>query len=198
MPIACATALALASCGGDRQDKGEPKGNYKVEVVSASFPEKQKLAKTSSLRIVVRNADDKTIPNIAVTVSGFDVRRDDPDLADPDRPIFVINGRPKNIGGFPESKEAAPPGCETTYVNTWACGPLKPGRQKEFKWTVTAVRAGDFTLRYVVAAGLNGKAKAIDDQGGGRPLGVFHGTVDDKPPQTRVADDGHTVVNGTR
>jgi hypothetical protein len=190
--------LTLSACGGDRQDKNEPKGNYKVEVVSAAFPAKQKLAKTSNLQIVVRNADSKTIPNIAVTVNGFDERRQDPDLADPERPVFVINGRPKNLGGFPESKEAAPPGCETAYVNTWACGELKPGARKVFRWSVTAVRAGSFKLTYTVAAGLNGKAKAIAESGGGRPTGIFAGTIDDTPPDTRVADDGKTVVSGTR
>ena len=40
------------------------------------------------------------------------------------------------------TKEQAPVGCETVYVNTWACGRLKPGAQKTFVWNVTAVDAG--------------------------------------------------------
>ena len=196
--VACAVTLVLGACGGTRQDENEPKGDYKVEVVSADFPADQRLAGSAELRIVVRNADTKEIPNIAVTVNGFDERRQDPDLADPERPIFIINGRPKDIGGFPEAKEAAPPGCETAYVNTWACGKLAPGRSKEFKWRVTAVRAGDFKLKYTVAAGLDGNARAIAEEGGGRVTGVFNGRIDDTPPETRVADDGETVVRGTR
>lgn len=192
------SAVALAACGSQpRQDENEPKGNYRVDVTRASFPAQQKLAKRSNLEITVRNAGNKAIPNLAITVTGFDYRATNPQLADPTRPQFVVNGRPQSIGGFPEAKEAAPRGGETAYANTWALGTVRPGIEKTFKWTVTAVKAGPFRIRYVVAAGLDGKAKAIV-QGGGRPVGSFSGTVSDTPPQSRVADDGKTVVNGTR
>jgi hypothetical protein len=191
-------AATLAACGSQpRQDENEPKGDFKVEVTRASFPEQQKLAKRSNLEIRIRNAGNKTIPDLAVTLTGFDRRVNDPDLADPSRPIFVINGRPHSIGGFPEAKEAAPKGGETAYVGTWALGKVKAGDEKTFKWTVTAVKAGPFRIKYVVAAGLDGRARAIAP-GGGRPVGSFSGTVSDKPPQSRVADDGKTVINGTR
>ena len=75
--------------------------------------------------------------------------------------MFVINGQPKDIGGFPESKDAAPEGGETAYVDTWALGKLRAGEERTFKWSVTAVRAGDYKLEYEVAAGLDGKAKAV-------------------------------------
>jgi len=190
--------MGVAACGGgERQDKNEPNGKFEVDVLNATFPGKQKLAKRSTLVIKLRNAGDKTIPNIAVTVHGFDERKNDPDLADPERPVFVVNGVPKQIGGFPESKDASPPGCDTAYVDTWACGPLKAGDRKTFKWSVTAVRAGNYRIRYIVAAGLNGKARAVDT-GGASPTGVFTGTISNTPPQTRVADDGKTIVSGTR
>ena len=165
--------------------------------MDASFPTKQKLAKSSDLAITVRNAGDETIPNVAVTVDGFDRRLDDPDLADPTRPTFVINGQPKDIGGFPEAKDASPQGGETAFVNTWALGRLKPGAERTFRWGVTAVQAGPFRIKYTVAAGLHGKAKAIDESGG-RPVGEFRGTISDEAPDARVADDGKTVVRGTR
>jgi len=41
-------------------------------------------------------------------------------------------------------------------VNTWACGHLKPGAIRTFKWGVTAVQAGPYKLSYRVAAGLDG------------------------------------------
>ena len=186
----------LAACGSEpRQDESEPKGNFKVEVTRASFPEQQKLAKRSDLVITVRNAGNKTIPNMAVTLDGFDKRVDNPELADPSRPIFVVNGRPQSIGGFPEAKEAAPSGGETALVNTWALGRVKAGHEKTFKWTVTAVKAGSFHIKYKVAAGLQGKAKAVGPDGA-EPRGSFNGTVSDTAPQSRVADDGHTVING--
>ncbi len=110
----------------------------------------------------------------------------------------MINGVERDIGGFPEAKEAAPLGCDTAYVNTWACGPLRPGRTRTFRWSVTAVKAGDFEVSYTVAAGLDGNAKAVNSEGGGTPKGSFSGTVSDAAPDVRVADDGRTVVEGTR
>jgi hypothetical protein len=198
--LTLAGALAVAGCGGaERQDEDEPEGDFAVEVVRASFPEDQKLAKSSDLVITVRNAGRETIPNIAVTVDGFNFRKPDPELADPERPQFVINGVPRDIGGFPEAKDAAPLGCDTAYVNTWACGPLRAGREKTFRWSVTAVKAGEFNIRWRVAAGLDGKARAVSAGGGdGAPRGSFAGTVSDEAPQVRVADDGETVVEGTR
>ena len=199
MVAACASlALGLGACGGEkRQDENEPEGRFRVDVVDASFPIKQKLAKRSELSITVRNAGKKTVPNIAVSVNGFDTKLQNPDLADPSRPIFVINGKPEEIGDFAESKDLAPEGGETSYVNTWALGPLKAGAEKTFKWSVTAVRAGHYEIRYKVAAGLDGKAKAVDAEGVA-PVGTFIGTVDDTPPDTRVAEDGVTVIRGTR
>jgi len=191
--------LALVGCGGgERQDENEPEGNFPVEVVRASFPDQQKLAKSSEMIVTVRNAGDKTIPDIAVTVNGFDKRKRDPDLADPTRPVFAVNGVQVKIAGFPEAKDASPRGCDTAYVNTWACGPLRPNEQKTFRWTVTAVQAGDYRIAWRVAAGLDGKAKAVAAGGGPAPRGQFAGTISDAAPDVRVADDGHTIVSGTR
>jgi hypothetical protein len=179
--VSCALAAAVAGCGGGgkRQDAGEPSGQFSVAVVQAKFPAKQTLAKRSQMVIAVKNVDTKTIPNVAVTVKSFDQRRDDPNLADPSRPIFVVN--------------RGPSGGDTAYVGTSALGPLKPGETKVFRWDVTAVRAGKYNLTYSVAAGLNGKAKAVLS-GGGRPSGAFAGEISDKAPSAHVADDGKTIV----
>jgi hypothetical protein len=191
--------LAFAGCGGgERQDENEAKGNFPVEVVKASFPAKQKLAKSSDLVVTVRNAGRETIPNIGVTVNGFDERKNNPDLADPNRPVFALNGVQVRIAGFPEAKDAAPRGCDTAYVDTWACGPLKPNQMRTFRWSVTAVRAGDYRIAWRVNAGLDGKAKAVAQGGGPAPRGTFVGSISNKAPTVRVADDGHTIVNGTR
>jgi hypothetical protein len=199
MHVAAVCLLAFAGCGGgERQDENEPSGNFPVEVVKASFPEKQKLAKSSELVVTVRNAGRETIPNIGVTVNGLDERKTDPDLADPTRPVFAINGMHVRIAGFPEAKDAAPRGCDTAYVDTWACGPLRPNQMKTFRWSVTAVRAGDYRIRWRVNAGLDGKAKAVATCGGPAPRGQFAGTISNAAPTVRVADDGHTIVNGTR
>ncbi len=190
--------LAVAGCGGERQDENERAGDFPVEVVEAKFPEKQKLAKSSDLIVTVRNAGNETIPNIALTVNGLDERRTDPDLADASRPVFALNGVQVEIAGLPEAKDASPLGCDTAFVNTWACGPLRPNQEKTFRWSVTAVRAGDFKIDWRVAAGLDGKAKAVTMGGGPAPRGQFSGSISDAAPDVRVADDGKTIVSGTR
>src|SRR3954469_10074184 len=177
--IAGAGLIAGCGGGGPRQDANEPSGNYKVQVVEAKFPDHQALAKRSRMVITVKNVDTKTIPNVAVTVKSFDQTKNDPSLADPRRPQFIVN--------------TGPGGGDTAYVGTSALGPLKPGQTKTFKWDVTAVVAGKYELKYAVAAGLNGKAKAVLASGGA-PTGVFTGHISNKAPDTKVADDGKTVV----
>ena len=196
--IALVSLIAIGGCGGGaRQDENEPSGNFAVEVVNATFPEKQKLAQTSELVITVRNAGKQVVPNIAVTVEGLNYRATQPGLSDPERPRFALNGIPRQIGGFPEAKDTSPAGCDTAYVNTWACGPLKPGREATFVWQVTPVKAGPFEVSWRVAAGLNGKAKAVAT-GGGVPTGSFSGSVSRAAPKVRIANDGKTVVTETR
>src|SRR6185436_2335552 len=125
-PCTLACLIAVTGCGGaERQDENEPEGNFAVEGMDASFPDQQQLAQSTTLSIMVRNAGDETVPNIAVTVAGLDYRATQPAVANPERPQFAINALPREIGGFPEAKDAAPDGCDTAYVNTWACGPLK-------------------------------------------------------------------------
>lgn len=191
--------VGLAACGGgERQDANEPSGKFKVDVIRSTFPPKQGLAKQSRLILTIKNADTKVIPNVAVTLNGLNYRTTQAGVADPERPRFVINGKPRKIGGFAESQDDSPGGGKTAYVDTWALGKLRPGEQRTFEWGVTAVKAGPYRLRYVVAAGLAGKAKAVDADTGRAPTGVFAGTVSQKAPQTRVADDGHTIIDGTR
>ncbi len=187
--------IAVAGCGGGgRQDENEPDGNFAVEVMDASFPDQQRLAQSSNLSIMVRNAGDETVPNIAVTIAGLDYRATQPGLANPERPQFAVNAVPREIGGFPEAKDATPDGCDTAYVNTWACGPLKPGAQRTFEWKLTPVKAGPYKISWRVVAGLNGKAKAVASTGGGAPAGTFSGSVSNAAPDVRIAADGKTVV----
>jgi hypothetical protein len=189
----------MAGCGaGERQDENEPEGSFAVQILDASFPKQQRLAERSDLVITVRNAGRKTIPNIAVTVYGLDTKRRNPELADPDRPRFAVNGVPVSIGGFPDAREDTPLGCDTAYVDTWACGPLRPDAEKEFRWSVTPVVAGPFMIDYRVSAGLDGKARAVTAARGESAGGSISGIVSAAPPQTRVGDDGRSIVTEER
>lgn len=177
-----ATALlALAGCGGgERQDEDEPSGTYQVDV-DARFPEAQSLAKREELEIAVRNTGRSAVPNLAVTVNGFESRSDQRGLADPNQPVWIV--------------DEGPEGGTTAYTDTWALGRVEAGQTKRFRWRVTPVTAGTHEIRWKVAAGLDGKARAAA-AGGGEPRGTFTVRVKDEPPQSRIDPETGKVVRG--
>jgi hypothetical protein len=184
--------LVVTGCGGgERQDSDEPAGTFPVDVVKATFPTQQRLAEKSELRIAVRNAGQKAVPNVAVTVesdeadqtaeaAAFAEASEQPGLADPSRPVWVLDSGPH--GGI------------TAYTNTWALGPLKPNQTKTFVWHVTAVKSGVHAIKYKVAAGLDGKAKAVLPGGNEEPTGTFTINVSNKPADARVGDGGQVIT----
>jgi hypothetical protein len=175
-----AAALVVAGCGGaTRQDAAEPSGTFRVDVVNASFPTKQHLSKSERFVISVRNTGHEAVPNVAVTVNSFATRSQQAGLADPSRAVWIV--------------DASPRGGDTAYTNTWALGRLAPGQTRRFVWRVTAVQAGTHTVKWAVAAGLNGKAKATLS-GNRAPAGSVTVDVSDKPAQARVDPDTGKVV----
>jgi hypothetical protein len=173
-------ALALTGCGGgERQDADEPSGTFQVAVVRASFPTKQHLAQPERFVIAVRNTGHETVPNVAVTVSSFAERSEQAGLADPERAVWIIDDGPQ--------------GGQTAYTNTWALGRLAPGQTRRFVWRVTAVQAGTHTVKWQVAAGLNGKAKATL-AGNRAPAGSVTVDVSSKPAQAHVDPKTGRVV----
>jgi hypothetical protein len=177
-------AVLAAGCGGGaRQDADEPSGTFRVEVVDASFPERQQIAEPVELKLSVRNADDETLRNVAVTVQtepegdnaaiSFGQRADDPALADPGRPIWVLDEGP--LGG------------DVATVTTWSAGTLRAGETRELTWKLVAARAGTYTLGYRVSPGLTGRAQA---EQGANTSGSFEVTIDDEPVPARVGSDG--------
>jgi hypothetical protein len=213
-------AALLTACGGSsnkRQDEDEPSGEYQVEVVSATFPTDQKLAKRSVMEIKVANVGDEDIPNINVSVDDFYYREDlrpgeeETGLADPERPMFVVDTIPTRPGGPRRDTERLDPlERSSAYVDTYPIGKLEEGETATFRWEVTAVKAGRFCIAWKVAAGLDGKAEAIvqpeqpekrcrnnqiiDGERTEEPTGAFAGVISDEAPEARIAEDGETVV----
>ena len=194
--LALALAAALGGCGGGgtRQDASELSGKFPVKIVTSSFPTRQRLAQTSLLRIGVQNSGQKPVPALAITISldrnaihPFSTFDKQPGLADPDRPVWVLeNDYPKLAG------ETNPAGAQTANDKTFDFGPLKPGATVNAVWKVTPVQGGIYTLDYQVDAGLTGKAKAVTSDGG-PPTGSFVVKISTEPPQTIVNDKGEVV-----
>jgi hypothetical protein len=196
-----AATLALAACGGGtRQDVSEPSGTFPVQVTTASFPGSQRLAEHTQLVISVRNASSKrTIPDIAVTITNprygtsvqaFATSLEMPGLASHSRPVWIVDRPP---GPCTYSCQAGGPGgAVTAYSNTWALGALAPGASAKFVWGVTAVQPGTYRVRYQVAAGLNGKARAVLS-GGAKPVGTFVVTIHSAPQQSYVDNSGQVI-----
>jgi hypothetical protein len=185
--LVLATVLVGGCGGGPRQDAAEPSGSYKLEVSGAQFPASQAIAQKARMIVRVHNADSKAVPNVAVTVEtdpqksgggtvAFGQRVSDDRLSDPERPVWVV--------------DQAPTGGDSAATNTWTLGRLGAGETKTFVWRVTAVQAGDYTIRYRIAPGITGKARLA---AGGRTDGLFRVRIDDKPVPARVDDNGNIV-----
>jgi hypothetical protein len=186
-----AVLLGAAGCGGTRQDADEPSGEFRVDVTRASFPPQQSISQSAQLRIAVRNADRRALPDVAVTVEtrparagaaplAFGQADSDTRLADTGKPIWIVDSGPK--------------GGDTAYTNTWTLGQLSPGETKTFTWKLTAVKAGTYTVSYRVAPGLDGKARAARRT---RTRGTFRVTISDQPVPARVDGNGD-VVRGSK
>lgn len=184
-----AALVAVSGCGGESQDANEREGTYELEVADASFPAKQGIAEQTTMRIRVRNPEQETVPNVAVTVetkgsgtssgdgqTAFGQKASDSRLADPNRPIWILDEEP--VGGT------------SAYANTWTLGPLKGGETKTFEWKLTAVEPGQYSLAYRVAPGLDGKAELAK---GSKATGTFDVRVVDEPVPARVNSKGEVV-----
>jgi hypothetical protein len=204
-----ALSIAVSACGNDkpRQDADEPEGNFPVVVNAAKFPTDQRLAQTSDLRLEIENTGNDEVPNLAVTIwtgdekagGSFQVRSDQPGLADPNRPVWVLeNGYPKLLtpGVDQRNLDQAPTaGADVAQTDTFAFGPVAPGDNKDVVWRLTPVVAGTYTIHYELAAGLTGKAKAVTADGS-RVEGEFVVTISSKPPRASVDANGKVVLQG--
>ncbi len=210
--------LFLAGCGGgQRQDATEPSGNFTVQITTASFPTSQRLSEHTHFVLAVHNVSGKTLPDVAVTIcnvtcaypapagegtsaAAFSQNLQMVGLAHPSRPVWVVDRPPGacNYGCSASSAggEGGGGGAVTAYSNTWALGPLGPGQTAKFDWAVTAVAPGRHVVAWEVAAGLNGKAKAVLSDGS-LPHGKFTVLIHTAPAQTYVNNNGQIVTTSS-
>lgn len=199
---ALALAASLAACGGSSSGSDEAEGRYEMKVVKATFPTEQDLGQTTLMRIAVRNTGDKTVQTTGITISiageegqtsslPFGIHDPQPNLAQPDRPVWVVaEGYPKPSGATTKRG-----GATSSSRKTYDFGALKPGKTVEGIWKLSAVKAGRFTVLYQVDAGLGGKAKAETDTGVA-PGGTFKVKITAVTPNVEVTDSGEVVEIG--
>jgi hypothetical protein len=198
-------SLALAACGsGARQDAHEPKGNFAVQA-SATWETSQTLSQHTQLVITARNTGPKTVPNLAVTITdgnptdphlgtraqAFQELLNMPGLASQSRPVWIVDQAPGPCGY--SCQTGGPGSAVTAYSNTWALGSLAPGKSVTFDWHLTAVEPGTHYVYWQIAAGLNGKAKAVSPAGG-PPAGSFTVNISRAPAQAYVDNNGNVVT----
>jgi hypothetical protein len=138
-----------------------------------------------------------TDDDLPVAQGAFSVLSQQAGLAIPSRPVWILEqGYPRAAGteaGRPPPGElSGAGGAEAAQTNTFSFGPVEAGDSRDLVWLVTAVQPGTFTVHYRVAAGLQGKAVAVNADGG-VPEGEFVVVISDVPPQTRVDENGNVV-----
>jgi ABC-type glycerol-3-phosphate transport system substrate-binding protein len=185
LAVAVAAVLALAGCGGERQDANAPSGEFGLEVTDASFPAEQRIAEPSTLKLEVENTGDRSVPNVAVVVeteaekgkapAAFAQDVGNATLADSGRPVWIL--------------DEGPAGGESAYTNTWAVGPLGEGQSRTVEWKLTAIKPGRYTVAWRLAPSLEGDVELAE----GRTEGEFAVTISDRPVPARVNDDGEVV-----
>ncbi|MGN6587960.1 MAG: hypothetical protein ACTHKT_10910 [Solirubrobacterales bacterium] len=193
---ALAAAALLGACGGSSSSSdSEAGGTFHLKVTEASFPTQQKLGQTALLQLGIRNTGKRTVPALAVTftIAGkegvdsslpFAVRDPQPELAQPERPVWVLAATYPRLHG-----SSSPGGTSTSNHRTFNFGPLKPGATTKAVWKLSAVRPGKYTVLYRIDAGLGGKAKA-KTTGGVAPGGSFTAQISEALPETEVTDSG--------
>jgi hypothetical protein len=136
-------------------------------------------ALTVNVSIAGEEGEGSTLP--------FAIRDPQPELAQPDRPVWVLAAHYPKFAG-----SSAPGGAETSNQKTYDFGPLKPGKTAELVWKLSAVRAGHYNLLYAIDAGLGNQAKAKTGNGV-KPGGSFSVRISSARVDKEVAGNGEVV-----
>ena len=123
---------------------------------------------------------------MAVAIRSFYYRSSYPHLADPNRPLWIVDEGPgpKPTQPIETVPFDAPGGAVTDYSSEWALGPLAPGAEQTFRFALTPVKAGSQKVGYAVVP-------ARPDPVGPQPVGPavegsFAVTVAPAPPHRYV------------
>ncbi len=175
---ALAAALAILGGCGDDERRDEARGSYDVDVEQARFPARQQLAQRSSFVLRVRNAGDRAIPNLVVTLRGFS-DGSGADRSARQRDLWIVDEPPRDT--------------TTSIDDTWTAGELAAGATRTLRWVVTPVVAGTHRLSYAIAPGLAGSAR-VRSPGADQTRRTLTVRVADRPANARVDPRSGQVV----
>ena len=179
----------MAGCGGgsttttSSDNGGQGSGVYRVEVPVATFPAVQHIDSGAVMRIDVRNIGDRPLPNLTATITtdnantsapAFATRDDQPGLAEPSRPFWIIDLPP--VDGA------------SALANSWTLGSVAPGETKSFIWQVHPIRSGARAVRWRIAPAFNGGSAQLAD--GSAPTGRFPVVVRGIAPSATIEPNG--------
>lgn len=169
--------------------------------MKSEFPPEQHLGQTSLMKIAVRNTGDKAAPAVTITVGvggeqgetsslPFGIHDAQPELAQPDRPVWVLEEGYPHVGSSDERG-----GAKTSSPKTFDFGELEPGQTVEGVWKLSAVKKGHFELGWRVDGGIGGKSK-VETAAGEVPRGTFPVEISDAAVDVEVTDSGEIVEIG--
>lgn len=138
------------------------------------------------LEVKVRNAGDRPVPDVAVSVTSakggtsapaFAMPSNQQGLAERFKPVWILDEQP--TGG------------QTAMANTWTLGELQAGAEKTFTWRVHPVKRGSYTIRWKVAPAMEGGKAELT--AGGPAEGDLPVTISDQAPAATVSESGRVV-----
>ena len=199
-------ASGASACGDDaeRQDADEPAGDFPVEVTSAKFPTDQRLAQTSDLELEIENAGDEDVPDLAVTIftgdqpssGSFSVRSDQPGLADPNRPVWILeNGFPKLVTPQVKDLDDGSAGGRRGGADEHLLLRRGAAGREQGHRLARDAGPGRHLHRPLRARGRAERQGQGGHQDGGPVEGEFVVTITDKPPQARVNSAGEVEIS---
>lgn len=154
--FAVLAALALSGCRQEAQNADAPTGTWRASVLEWKFPKEQPLGTPVDFELKIRNDDERTIPEVVLTISGLKTAVEQPGAASKFRPIWLPN----------DVNYADVTPYNSTLASTYNLGSLASGDTKTYKLGLTPLRRGEHQVGYSLAASLYGGARIVgeDDQ----------------------------------
>jgi hypothetical protein len=164
LPALLLAGALIGGCGSGSAGSSAPRSTAgadpQLEIVRASFPAHQAIARPVHLEIEVRNAGNAPLADIALAVHSFYYRSSYPKLADPSRPVWIVDEGPGAKPALPVATVPfdSPGGDVSDDRSVWIAGPLGAGQTRTLSWRLTPVLSGARTIAYALFAGRPGSA----------------------------------------